>query len=434
MKAAVLSAIMLLASCCEVEPPVVGIEPPAVEVDHSKTRKVLLLYSAGYNSLRSYLLDDINDLKEGWLPGNEEKDDILLIYTHTPEKSGSYNTPTSPYLIRLYHDQEGEAVSDTLVTYDKSTVSSSAPQLNTVLSHVKENYPAKSYGMIFSSHATGFLPPGYYSNPSSYSFMKSKMAAAGKGDILSPVPYVEPEYDPSLPMVKSIGQDQTGTSGNYLSYEMDLRDFAEAIPMKLDYILFDACLMGGVEVAYELRGKCGKVGFSQAEVLAEGLNYKTLTSHLLKNEAPDPKAVCTDYFEQYEILSGVNQSATISLVDCDRLETLAGVCHSIFDSHRDGLANIDPRRVQRFYRFSKHWFYDLESIIIEAGAAEEELASLHSALNECILYKAHTDEFLMEFKINIFSGLSMYLPCDGSAELDKYYRTLEWNLASGLVE
>ena len=47
---------------------------------------------------------------------------------------------------------------------------------------------------------------------------------------------------------------------------------------------------------------------------------------------------------------------------------------------------------------------------------------------------AHTPEFLCEFEIKTFSGFSMYLPCNGTSELDKYYRTLEWNKATGLVE
>ena len=414
---------------------------PPVMIDNSqnddhitdeKSRKVMLLYSAAYNSLRDYLLDDIDELKQGWLPGNNSTDDILLVYTHTPTKYGAYNDPTSPYLIRLYKDSKGNTISDTLVTYPKGTISSSARQLNDVLSYVKDNFVADSYGMVFSSHATGYLPAGYYRNPDKYVFSGSvKMRAIGTP---APVPYIEPDLDPSLPMVKSIGQDQAGSSYNMISYEMELADFAEAIPMKLDYILFDACFMGGVEVAYELRDKCRKAGFSQAEVLAEGMNYKTITEHLLSNDQPYPEGACSDYFKQYDILSGVYRSATISLVDCENMEPLAEVCRNIFSKHREGLARIIPSDVQRYYRKSNHWFYDLESIILEAGASKEEVAELHDALNQCVLYKGHTPKFMDDFDISVFSGFSMYLPCDGSTELDKYYKTLQWNIASGLVE
>ncbi len=403
---------------------------PGNRTETSENRKVLLLYSAGNNSLREYLLDDIKDLKEGWLPTRHRNDDVLLVYTHTPVSRGNYTTPSTPYLIRLYTDENGAAAADTLITYDAGTVSSSASQLNEVLSRIKATFPARSYGMIFSSHATGYLPAGYYSDPNSYTFIKSAPMSAGAPGTPSPVPYIEPEQDPSLPMVKSIGQDVI----NKYSYEIDIRHFAEAIPMKLEYILFDACLMGGAEVAYELRGKCGKVGFSQAEVLAEGLDYKTLTKHLLQNETSDPKAVCQDYFVQYDIQSGVYRSATISLIDCDRMESLARVCKELFAAHRDGLANITPGKVQRFYRQSRHWFYDLESILVQAGITDTELKSLHNALDECVAYKGHTPEFMSEFKIDTFSGLSMYLPCNGGGELDLYYRTLKWNEATELVE
>ncbi len=430
IKTLIIAAVSLAASCCEIDIPIVK---PGPEPGKTDPEKVMLLYSAGFNSIRNYLLEDIQDLKGGWLP-DEEDGNILLVYTHSTTRGGGYSTPSSPYLIRLYKDSTGLAVSDTLITYERGTVSSSAVQLNKVLQQVKEAYPVKSYGMIFSSHATGFLPAGYYSNPSGYRFEETKTRALGMFRDPVPVPYIEPEHDPSLPMVKSIGQDQVGMVGDYTSYEMDLRDFAEAIPMKLDYILFDACLMGGAEVAYELKGKCGKVGFSQAEVLAEGLDYKTLTKHLLKNDEPDPKAVCKDYFTQYDIQSGVYKSATVSLIDCDKTDNLADVCRDIFAARRDGLAAIDPSEVQRFYRAGKHWFYDLESIVIEAGATESELALLHSALDECVIYKGHTPKFMEEITINIFSGLSMYLPCHGSEELDKYYRTLKWNQATGLVE
>ena len=65
---------------------------------------------------------------------------------------------------------------------------------------------------------------------------------------------------------------------------------------------------------------------------------------------------------------------------------------------------------------------------------EEEMESLHDALEECVNYKAHTPSFLGEFNINTFSGFSMYLPKRGSAQLDRYYRTLKWNEATGLVQ
>ena len=249
-----------------------------------------------------------------------------------------------------------------------------------------------------------------------------------------PVPYVEPLHDPSMPQVKSVGQDQVGTYGNYVSYEIQIEDFARALPMYMDYILFDACLMGGVEVAYELAGKCGKVGFSQTEVLAEGFDYGSISSHLLAGNVPDLQSVCSDFFNQYDIQTGIYRSATISLVDCSRLKSLVDVCSGLFSEYRNVIAGLNPEIVQRYYRSNYHWFYDLVDIVDKAGATQTELEALNKALDECIIYKAATPEFMDSFEIRSYSGFSMYLPSNGSKELDKYYRTLKWNIATGLVE
>ena len=234
-------------------------------------------------------------------------------------------------------------------------------------------------------------------------------------------------------MVKSIGQDQVGTHGDYISYEINISDFAAAIPMKLDYVLFDACLMGGIEVAYELKEKVGKVGFSQAEVLADGFCYENLPTHLLTDSEPDLRSVCSDYFNQYDTQSGVYQSATISLIDCSALEPLAEVCENLFSRYSEQIGKVDHNNVQRFFRSGKHWFYDLESILINAGINDTEHEQLQMALENCVIYKAHTPKFMSDFAIHTFSGFSMYLPCQGSESLDTFYKTLKWNQDTGLV-
>lgn len=398
---------------------------------NEESRKVLLLYSAGFNSLTSYLKEDINDLKSGWLPTANRTEDVVLVYSHFPEQTGKYDIGSSPTLVRL-HVRDTVVIADTLVVYPKGTISSSAIQLNRVLSYVKDNFQAKGYGMIFSSHATGYLPAGYYQDAGSYIFEDGD-AKARMHRRPSPVPYIEPDYDPSLPMTKSIGQDQVGVHGSYMSHEMELPDFAEAIPMTLDYILFDACLMGGIEVAYELKDKVKVIGYSQTEVLAEGFNYKELTKHLLQNEEPDPYSVCEDFFIQYDIQSGVYRSATVSMIDCTALDGIANACQELFYKYNSQISSLNPSVVQKFFRSSYHWFYDMESILKNAGVPEEEMKPLYDALEKCVIYKAHTPEFMNSFKIHTFCGFSMYLPSNGSDQLNKFYKTLKWNKDTGLV-
>jgi len=413
-----------------------GTQNPGDRDYNQESRNVLLLYSAGFNSLSDYLKGDIGDLMSGDLPSGSRNDDVLLVYSHLTARRGVYDVPNPPVLMHIYKGADGLAKADTLMTYPASTVSASASQLNTVLTYVRDRFPAKTYGMIFSSHATGYLPLGYYSNPESlvYGPAAALLSEDAGAHLPVGVPYVEPESDPSLPAVKSVGQDQQGVYGNYVSFEIQIEEFARALPMYLDYILFDACFMGGVEVAYELKDKCGMIGFSQTEVLAEGFDYKRIPMHLLSGGEPDLRSVCQDYFLQYDVQSGVYRSATVSLVDCSRLEPLAEVCAGLFKKYRSGLNQLDPTAVQRYFRGSHHWFYDLFDIIASSYASADDLKALNRALDDCIVYKAATPEFMEMFTIDIYSGLSMYLPCNGGEMLDGYYRTLKWNEATGLVQ
>lgn len=439
---AVIMAVSLLWSCTDLHggdfDPVNGGGGSSQHPDRlqqEEVRDVLILYSVGFNNLNEYLLDDINDLKSGYLPGDNRRDDVLLVYSHLTESYGRYNKPTSPVLMRLYRDGSGKAVADTLVVYEKGTVSASPLQLKTVLDYVVNEFSARGYGMIFSSHASGWLPSGYYSYSDAYENGEYSLPALFSMDYTpSPVPYVAPEYDPSLPQTKSIGQDYVIIGEDNLSYEIDLPAFADAIPEPFDYILFDACLMGGVEVAYQLRDKCGLVGFSQTEVLAEGLNYKTLVNHLLGQTEPDPVQVCDDFYAYYDAQNGAMRSATVSVVDCSMMEPLAKLCAELFDRYNASISTLPSSRVQRYYTKNHHWFYDLESVLVEAGISAEELALLHDALNECVVYKAATPSFMDSFDIDVHSGFSMFLPSHGGARLKQYYKQLDWNIATGLVK
>ncbi|MCQ2143845.1 MAG: clostripain-related cysteine peptidase, partial [Bacteroidales bacterium] len=296
-----------------------------------QTRRVVLLYSIGYNTISSYLAEDIKELGESYLPGPSRNDDVLLVMSYQPEKSGNYTTPTEPVLVRMFKDYDGTAVRDTVLRWSAGTICSDGEFTSDLLGYIKEEYPAAGYGMVFSSHATGWLPECYT---------------------------VSRSMGPS----RSIGNEKHGNT----YYEMDLTEFAAAFPMKFDYILFDACLMGGVEVAYELRDVCDNIGFSQTEILADGFNYRTLTETLIPRSRPgDPEKVCRDYFAQYEKGGGTN-GATISYIDCTRLEPLAEVCSRLFDSVRPALNVLDGDLVQGFYQYGWQWFYDLRDIAVKA--------------------------------------------------------------------
>ena len=411
-----------------------GCQCNRIDPERTGYDRVLILYSAGFNSLSSYLREDIMDLKSGYVPDRKSADAFLVI-SHLPEAKGSYGISTSPQLIRLYKDGRKGVVLDTLKAYEGHLADAST--MNTILSDIKRQFPADHYGMVFSSHASGWLPVGYYEHPEYYDspYWSQRKGAASR---MSLQQHTFPHQDRVLRDGEPLTKSLVRTNGTTTATEMEMTDFKEAIPMHMDYILFDACLNGGIELAYEFRDVCDQIGFSQTEILADGFNYKQLAGHLLGGTSADTRAVVDDYYQQYAAKTDrTDRSATISLVDCTKLEALATLCQGLFTKYRSELASLDPSTVQRYYRSQKHWFYDFEDILVKAGITSAERSSLKSALDGCILYKAATEEFLRGYEgfvINTYSGLSMYLPCNGSAFLDSHYKELAWNQATRLVE
>ena len=398
-------------------------------------RRVFIYMGLGHNNLSSHLQKDIEELAANGLPEGYWEHDVVLIYSHLVPKNMNYSTPCSPSLTRLYTNFDGSVKRDTLLIFDPDTKPTTAETINFVLNFVKDEFPASEYGMLISSHGSGWTPENYCLNPSKYettSNNDSELDFWGRSQKRpTPAPLMDDE-----PLVKSIGVHNYSTSE---ISEIEITDLAEAIPLKMNYIIFDACFMGGVEVAYELKDKCDKIIFSQTEILADGMEYKTMISHLFNEEGTDLKGFCQSYYKHYNAKYGWEKSATISLVDCTQLDALAMACKKIFESYRTDLANIDRSSVQEYYRsgsngYNYRWFYDLGSIISNCNTGEEDTEVFDRALQSSILYKASTYMFMSDIQIKTHSGLSMYLPYPDRTYLNNFYKTLKWNKATGLVE
>ena len=421
-----------------------------VEPEDVPCKNLLLVYSAGQNSLSSYLDANILDMTSSAQGGNgyvpvRNSEDVLLVMSHRPKSYGNYSSNMPAHLLRLYmvknykvkgsKERVDTVMVDTLKTYPTSLIPTRKGDMRQILQDVDDMFHAEHYGMIFSSHGTGWIPPGYYTDPSSYDSSR-RPSRPKPGASTGSVPYVEDDEFPDGPTVRSVGQTRLRENGESVSYEFQIDEFADEFPMHFDYIYFDACLMGGVEFAYQMRNVCDKIAVSPAEVLAQGMNYGECVGQLLKDGKGDIESVCKSYYEIYSKQSGEYQSATITLVDCTAMDDLVSVCRELFEKYRIKLSIIDHEDIQPYFRSYHHWFYDLEDILLKCSITAAEQSRLEAAMAKCIIYKQATPQFLPAsggFTINIYSGLSMYLPCKGSAYLDDYYRTLDWNEATLLV-
>lgn len=403
IKAYLIGLAALLAAGCG------GIEPPF----EGTYDQVLILCGLGYNNLSGDIRQNLADLSSDVLPGLSG-DKAVLAFMHNT--AGGYAAPNPPVLIRLFRGRDGKPVLDTLKTYETMTLSASKASLRTVLDDIRSAFPAYRYGMVYSSHGTGWLPAGYTSS-------------SEQGSVRS----LAAEPAQQWPETKALGNQYVGSSTNVQWVE--LQELAEAIPMKLDYLAIDCCLSGSVEVAYELKDVCDRLVVSPAEVLMSGMIYSTLSWNMLSGSEPDLLTFCREFYEFYDSQSGANRSGTIALVDCSRLEALADAFAAVLDAHRDALSVSLCNTVQRYYYSSSklRFFYDLRDFAEQLGADAAELARLDAALADCVPYHAETPSFF-DLPLERCCGLSVYIPDPERVRLNNFYRTLSWNRRVGLVE
>ena len=397
--------------------------------DTPNVRRVFVLFSFGYNNLSYDLKEDIEDVIASGVPEYGFDENVVLVLSQNLPNGYSYSQPSAPVLTHIYSRGE-EIIRDTLKVYADTTVAARKAVVEDVLTIAKNRFPAKRYGILMSSHGTGWAPQGYcYSPPDKKN--NSTIWSLNSGSYDSPAKYHE-----ERPLLKSIGAHYNGSASR--SIEIEIQDLADAIPMHLDYILFDACFMGCVEVAYELKDKCDMMCFSQTEILSNGMDYKNLLSVLFAPDGPDLKKCAENYFNMYKNqTASYMRSATISVVDCRKLDPLAEIVAKHSEKIRLMAETTSRNNVQGYFQpqYSRYHgiFYDIESIIKEAGATDGELAEFYDALDECVLTKYATARFLNEFYIKTHSGLSMYLPDADRYILNDYYKKLKWNQVTELV-
>ncbi len=363
--------------------------------------RVMIYYVEGYNNLSGEIKNNISQLEEGFIPDRNDKE-AIVIYTHNAQNNIDFTTPVEPVIYQLYK-MYGQTVRDTVKSYSSDEITPRAGMVSDILSTIKAKFPSRSYGLVFSSHASGWIPSGY---------------KCGHGDV---TPVIAPS---------SIGAQYDGsTFSTSFYYALDVDDFAEALPMDLDYIIFDCCLMGGVETNYVLRDKVRYIVAAPTEVMSYGFNYTTLADRLLNSPTIDLKGVCDDFYDKLS-----TSYLTVALYDCSVLDELADVCGKIFTNHPNAALGIDADKVQSYnYSFSYH--YDFRDIIAKMGASADELAELDKVLSKHVLYKLATPTFIgTPINEETFSGLSMYLPRSNWPTLNSLYKQTLWNQSTSLLE
>ena len=355
------------------------------EQDYKQTqpRRSVLVYLGVDNNLHSEAEQKISQLKKTW---NKDIDGNLFVYSDTGEQ---------PFLVNIYYTPQRGAVTDTISIHPN--LNSALPAtLAGAMNAVRAFRNADSFGLVVLSHGTGWLP--------------AEMST----------PAIRPKS-----IILDASTDQTE---NY----MEIATFADAIPYRLDFIIFDACWMASVEAAYQLKDKTDYIVASSAEILEPGFVYGSMMQHLFK-PAPDLKAVAREFYEYHNAAPDIFRSATVSVIKTSELPALRELAKDISQQAPIDAETFLPLEtldnIQHFGHGAHRLFFDLGDYL--RALAPDRSNDVDAALERSVPYRASTPQYYSSATgalepIKAFSGLTVYIPQEAYPKTNDAHQNLRW--------
>lgn len=359
-------------------------------------QRTVLAYIVSDNSLSYFSDSDINEMLEG-IKSVDTQVNNLLVYA---------DSNTTPVLYRITKDKKGNAIKEIIREYDEQ-VSTSPQVMKEVCSTVFTNYPAQSYGLIYWSHGEGWKPM-------------------------------------PLAATRWIGQDKGDGTTDYTNID-ELKQVLASVP-HLDFLLFDACFMMTIEVAYALRDEAEYIIASPTEIPGPGAPYDVLVPAMFKKEGSIK--IAQAYYEHYNALydSGKNNSdnywtagVSIAALKTSALSALAQATNQALSKAtsinlpaiKSNLYDYDQRPKSSSLYVG---YYDMVQLM-QALCTESDFATWKIAFDSAMAYYQSTplnfSSYAGMFSMEGTCGLSHYLPTGNNA-LNAAYAQTDWYSAASL--
>lgn len=377
---------------------------PDDEVVYDRT---VLAYIAAENSLSygAFHEQDIDEMLQaaGDIPANSR----LLIYL---------DDTSNPRILSIEQQSGRRPTSRVVHEYSEEQNSGDVETLRTVMEWVCDHYPSSSYGLIFWSHGDAWLPA---------------------------------KAVPQRSICIDNGRNNYSNSGSKMDIA-DVADVLDGFPC-LEFILFDACFMQAVEVAYELRHVTRHVIASPAEIPNPGAPYERMVKPFFSVPF-DGAEVVEQYYRMYNdsVISVFGYGSdrygvSLSVIDCSRLDALADATAEMVTKYVSRDEATDLKGIQRYYPLSsksRPEFYDMNGYMRRLIKDEADYVRWKSVFDLAVPYARSTawwysnDAYTQRVDLDNYGGVSCYVPQDRSIYdgLNEKFRTTSWYVAAGWQE
>ena len=419
-----------------------GDSPDGPDVPVTPVGQTVFMFFPWSNSLLSDFRRTVEDMQTV-VAQRSMKDERIMVFIATSEREA--------VLFEL-KKQNGRCLTDTLQRYSDRPFTS-RQWLTSLFSEVMTLAPASRYGMVVGCHGLAWVPVQGQQNArkrlgsqerideEDNLYKEERLDKEGlyKEERIDKEELYKEERIDKEELYKEERIDKEGDDlmhfevqgpvttrfigGTYPETQIETTDLADAMAdagLHTEYILFDACYMSSVEVAYELKDVTHYLIASPTEVISYGFPYITMGKHLLGT--PNYKGIVDSFISFY---SSYNLPyGTVAVTDCTQLDALAAIAQQInaaatepTNAASEGKLNTArsgknvPNGVQIMDGYSPTLFYDLGHLMSLKDAGTVLTAAFAEQLDKTVPYKGHTDQYFTALKdepvdIKHYSGLN----------------------------
>ena len=353
----------------------------------NRWKQVTVVYMMAENSLSDYAQRDLEEIRRatGSIPDSCQ----MVVYFD------NCRNDEQPYILSL-DNQGGEKI---LFQYKNDPISTDSTTVQDVLNLIVRKCPAENYGLVMWSHGSGWIPA-----------------------------------NPRRTIGFDNGQNKKSNSGPELEITT-LSHILQQTGVHWDYVLFDACFMQGVEVAYELRNVTDWCIGSPAEIPADGAPYHVLMPNFF-GKADEAWRIAEVYHQFYQD----NYGLIISAIKTSELDNLAAATAPLISS----LTAYPTEGIQQYMGWNEETqrhpeYFDFGSAMAH-WLSETDYALWREAVLRAVPHAYTSPTWVTSY--NFFNAeltdpdhvavLSMYIPIEGrilneSFTHTSWYRAAGWN-------
>jgi hypothetical protein len=269
--------------------------------------KTIMVYLDGDNNLEEYAMDDFNEIKNANLTGSDIN--ILVLIDRTPSdydiSEGDW-TGTQLWEINSTGETRLDDLGKVYFTDGLSNIGDSdeydmgdPATLESFIDFCIDQYPG-NYALILWNHGGGWRK-------------KSLSTDFGLKDISFPVSV---EATNGSAGTKAVCWDETSDDNTLYMDEVQTAVTDKGITV----IGFDACLMGMIEVAWELKDLASYMIASEATEPASGWDYTSWLEEFIATSSKNAVDMCNAVVDTYGDFYGIGYGATLSAIDLSRID------------------------------------------------------------------------------------------------------------------